>query len=103
MCSNELRKADTKRIFIHFTFSMGVLKAGKYEIEFLGRNVKELFEQLARNYGEEFRQLFFNKRGEWTTYFIIMLNGKSIGRDEIGEIELQARDTVSVLQPFGGG
>lgn len=68
-----------------------------------GATVGETIDALAKKYGEEFKNLVYDGRGEIRKSLIFMINEKNINTISGFKTALEDGDTLAILPPVGGG
>ena len=65
--------------------------------------VKDVLEDLAKRYGEEFKDYLYNEEREVREHLQLLVNGKNVSLLEELKTQLKEGDQVAVVPPVGGG
>lgn len=77
---------------------------GKKEIQkYFNGTVYQLLSSLCDEYGEEFKNAFFNEEGRLRKYVKIIVNGRNLDDLKGLETVLKDKDTVAIFPPIAGG
>jgi molybdopterin synthase sulfur carrier subunit len=65
--------------------------------------VKDVFEELVKKYGKEFKDYLYNEKGRVQDHLQLLVNGKSVSLLEELDTQLREGDQVAIVPPVGGG
>ncbi len=94
------------KVFVRlFTALRELAGKSKETLEFSAEvvTVKDVLEELVKQYGEVFREYLFNEEGKVQEHLQLLVNGKSVDLLEELETRLKEEDQVAIVPPVGGG
>ena len=88
------------KVFLHAMFKES---AGKREITKEvgeGATLRAVLDELAGEYGKDFKQILDRSTGQVNTDTLVMLNGQSVRKTDM---QLKNGDVIMISVPIGGG
>ena len=80
-----------------------VIREKKLEFELSGETVKDVIDELIKQYGEKVRQAFYDAQGNFDTMIQIALNGKSFIPSDKHDTPLNEGDSLIFMILLAGG
>lgn len=78
-------------------------KLGTDTITLEAKNITEVLEQLLKKFGENLKEILYEKSGRIKGYFIFLLNGRVIGANKFTQTKLNPGDVLHIFPPIAGG
>ncbi len=78
-------------------------KIGKSKVSLDAPNVAQALEELKRQFGPRFTEQLYNPDGTIKNYYILLLSGHTIDRNEIKKAILKEGDILHIFPPIAGG
>lgn len=78
-------------------------KVGKGKVELEAKNVADALENLKRQFGTKFTDQLYDPSGKIKDYYILLLSGHTIDREEIEKTEVKEGDILHIFPPIAGG
>lgn len=83
-----------------FTTLKEAIGTGRVEVE--GNNVGDLLDELARRFGQRFRNELYDG-DKIKEYFILLLNGRVVDKKQIQSTVVKDGDVMHIFPPIAGG
>lgn len=78
-------------------------KVGKGKVELEAENVADALENLKRQFGTKFTDQLYDPSGKIKDYYILLLSGHTVDREEIKKTEVKEGDILHIFPPIAGG
>ena len=78
-------------------------KLGTGGVDLIAKNVEDALRQLNEKFGEKFRQTLYEPNGKIKGYYILLLNGKVVDRENPEKFKLKSGDVLHIFPPIAGG
>lgn len=94
--------APKAKVVVRLFTSLRAL-TGVKETKVEAADVRDLIDTLARQFGDQFRQMLLESDGSLKTYFHVLVNGRHVRLLEGLGTRLNDDDVVAIFPPIGGG
>ncbi len=78
-------------------------KVGKGKVELEDKNVADVLEDLKEQFGTKFTDQLYDPSGEMKDYYILLLSGHTVFREEIKKTKVKEGDILHIFPPIAGG
>jgi len=68
-----------------------------------GENVGEILDGLVEQIGDQFKNELFNEDMIIKSRYLLLLNGRRVGKDETRQTQVSAGDKLLIFAPIAGG
>lgn len=78
-------------------------KVGKGTVELEAKNVANALEELKEQFGTKFTEQLYDPSGKIKDYYILLLSGHTVYREEIKKTKVKEGDILHIFPPIAGG
>lgn len=68
-----------------------------------GENVGEILDGLVEQIGNQFKNELFNEDMIIKSRYLLLLNGRRVGKDETSQTQVSSGDKLMIIAPIAGG
>ena len=68
-----------------------------------GENVEEILDGLVEEIGDQFKNELFNEDMIIKSRYLLLLNGRRVGKDKTRQTQVSAGDKLMIFAPIAGG